>query len=509
MLPTFPASVESVEEWLEHLQLQRYNKSFAALGVHDLPNLDDEQLVGLGVAIVGHRKRILIGAKSLVPMPSPPLTTAPPNSIASSSTHGPKSTVSSGRTSVSHGTAETAQLLAARRPRGESIESAIRRRLAPRIVPLLVLLSVCMCGAIAPRLPHHQGATVYIVGWWAAIAAVGASFWPTDELLRSGWGWKFTMALHGSLGLTLSRVAFEVWPLTTQYPLASQGALHRLSTTVYLAYIVSAFILALVGRVSWWHIRLLFAVFPSNRFLPLVGLHVLEVLSASTPSLEAGSLSGEKTVLLLRRPTHACFYTICRASDTVAQAWLLAGVEVIAVCLIALLSSPGNRRFFAKHSGLAHVRLRLGEIRGLSSAEEAEERGGPSPIQKYLAGEAVENNEAVGNTKAVGGGEGTAPAGSERSSEKRRRLKVWWAPGHPHVPPPDEPTRDDPQNAAATLYGLAPSGPQILNSSRSTAPAAPESYSGSKSAGGKLPIRAAVREIWSGSDSSGEREKGE
>ena len=150
------------------------------------------------------------------------------------------------------------------------------------------------------------------------------------------------MALHGSLGLTLSRVAFEVWPLTTQYPLASQGALHRLSTTVYLAYIVSAFILALVGRVSWWHIRLLFAVFPSNRFLPLVGLHVLEVLSASTPSLEAGSLSGEKTVLLLRRPTHACFYTICRASDTVAQAWLLAGVEVIAVCLIALLSSPAT-----------------------------------------------------------------------------------------------------------------------------------------------------------------------
>ena len=100
MLPTFPTTVQSVEEWLEHLQLQRYNKSFAALGVHDLPNLDDEQLVGLGVAIVGHRKRILIGAKSLVPMPSPPLTTAPPNSIASSSTHGPKSTVSSGGTSV-------------------------------------------------------------------------------------------------------------------------------------------------------------------------------------------------------------------------------------------------------------------------------------------------------------------------------------------------------------------------------------------------------------------------
>ena len=138
------------------------------------------------------------------------------------------------------------------------------------------------------------------------------------------------------------------------YTLTSQRLLHQWTTMLYLCFIVKALADALAGHASWRQLRVLMLVFPSNRFLPLVGLHLLE----------GGTV--------LRRPTHECYYTVCRASDTVAEAWMLAGMEMVGVWLIAMLCSPENRQLVARCSGLTHVRLRLGEITGIAPAAWAE-----------------------------------------------------------------------------------------------------------------------------------------
>ena len=68
MACTFPSSANTVDEWLNALNLARYAPQLAAAGlqVSQLPTITDEQLSAFGVAILGHRKRMLQASKELV-----------------------------------------------------------------------------------------------------------------------------------------------------------------------------------------------------------------------------------------------------------------------------------------------------------------------------------------------------------------------------------------------------------------------------------------------------------
>ena len=87
----FPTSAESVDGWLDALNLARYKPNFASAGVQvsQLSALTDESLQAAGVAMVGHRKRMLQASKELAvnapvdpeAMPAPP----PPAAAAGSS----------------------------------------------------------------------------------------------------------------------------------------------------------------------------------------------------------------------------------------------------------------------------------------------------------------------------------------------------------------------------------------------------------------------------------------
>lgn len=79
MACSFPSSAETVDGWLDALNLARYKPTFAAAGVQvsQLPALTDDSLQAAGVAMIGHRKRMLQASKELVghammPEPAPP-----------------------------------------------------------------------------------------------------------------------------------------------------------------------------------------------------------------------------------------------------------------------------------------------------------------------------------------------------------------------------------------------------------------------------------------------------
>ena len=52
----------STEEWLAALNMGRHAHLFAELSVSDLPDLTDARLKMMGISIIGHRRRILMGA---------------------------------------------------------------------------------------------------------------------------------------------------------------------------------------------------------------------------------------------------------------------------------------------------------------------------------------------------------------------------------------------------------------------------------------------------------------
>ena len=82
MACVFPTTAQSVDEWLDALNLARYKPVLASAGLHvaALPSLTDEALSAAGVAVVGHRRRMLQAAKELMP-PANEAQGAPPAQV--------------------------------------------------------------------------------------------------------------------------------------------------------------------------------------------------------------------------------------------------------------------------------------------------------------------------------------------------------------------------------------------------------------------------------------------
>ena len=66
MACSFPNSVDSIDEWLAALGMQRYSTAFVGIPVEQICELTDVRLQELGVKVVGHRRRLLIGASHLL-----------------------------------------------------------------------------------------------------------------------------------------------------------------------------------------------------------------------------------------------------------------------------------------------------------------------------------------------------------------------------------------------------------------------------------------------------------
>ena len=66
----FPSSAESVDSWLDAINMARYKPVFEKAGITQVAQLcclTDEQVQAAGVALVGHRKRLLQAMKELTP----------------------------------------------------------------------------------------------------------------------------------------------------------------------------------------------------------------------------------------------------------------------------------------------------------------------------------------------------------------------------------------------------------------------------------------------------------
>jgi hypothetical protein len=61
----YPLRAHSTDEWLTALNMEQYASAFAGTLPRMLRSLTDSQLKEMGVRIVGHRKRLLIGASHL------------------------------------------------------------------------------------------------------------------------------------------------------------------------------------------------------------------------------------------------------------------------------------------------------------------------------------------------------------------------------------------------------------------------------------------------------------
>jgi len=61
----FPAVADSVAQWLDAIKLGRYNDQFASVSVEELSALTNDRLTELGIAIPGHRARLLQAARQL------------------------------------------------------------------------------------------------------------------------------------------------------------------------------------------------------------------------------------------------------------------------------------------------------------------------------------------------------------------------------------------------------------------------------------------------------------
>lgn len=62
------SQVNSVEEWLESLKMNRYKDSFTEAGyvrLEDIAMLSQSDLPRLGVTLVGHQKKIMKGIHSI------------------------------------------------------------------------------------------------------------------------------------------------------------------------------------------------------------------------------------------------------------------------------------------------------------------------------------------------------------------------------------------------------------------------------------------------------------
>lgn len=68
----FPTSADSVNEWLDAINMARYKPAFEKAGITQVAQLcylTDDQVQAAGVSLVGHRKRLLQAIKELVPPP--------------------------------------------------------------------------------------------------------------------------------------------------------------------------------------------------------------------------------------------------------------------------------------------------------------------------------------------------------------------------------------------------------------------------------------------------------
>src|SRR6476646_10712106 len=75
-----------VGAWLRELDLEQYEAAFRANGVseEDLPHLTAEDLEGLGVIAIGHRRRLLVAIAKLQDGPASSQAVTPPGDQSTS-----------------------------------------------------------------------------------------------------------------------------------------------------------------------------------------------------------------------------------------------------------------------------------------------------------------------------------------------------------------------------------------------------------------------------------------
>ena len=420
MACSFPTAITTVDEFLAPLNMERYAETFAGLSVEAIKGLTDSQLKEMGVAIKGHRARILMGVETLVAGKRARLNRladerheqntsrerilqaelerileeerilkaetaleaerlederraagAPTSSRATSSTSRESNRVRMGTIPEEDGE--------------RSVDAALRRRLAPRII-LAVALVLALIGAAVvaegtasmsqlhlckqqggkcPRKTMQKIMPYLLPAFWTASQvasmAVMACLWPTDAALQTGWGRRCTMVLSGALAAAGAQLLKKTWHLTTLYRLYEQTLVHQGMFTAWFLLTLSDFIQSALGTNTWAHARVVGAVRGCVPILCYVGLLVLE---------DGG---------YRRPPKDWCHIPPCQASESHLESCVGITIYALGACVTAILLTPENRMAMGRRSGLAHVPLALSDIhvsdvRHLS--EEVELEGG-------------------------------------------------------------------------------------------------------------------------------------
>ena len=241
------------------------------------------------------------------------------------------------------------QKIPLRPPVHEQAQAAFHKRLARRRASVVVILCAATfwfpsCWAVVSALVPSAAS--------AAGVATLASFLPEDADMRSPIGTKITVALSGTLALAW--ITQLSTPEKELYPYASQRSLHIVTYALLFAWNFGVCCVALIprwsGGMTWAYHRLGIAITGTSGLLALVGLQLLE---------------GDHGVagLFLGRPHHACYLAVCINGVALAETWVAARVEAVGMIALALVTTPGWRRWIATRTRFAHVHLRLADVK--------------------------------------------------------------------------------------------------------------------------------------------------
>ena len=428
MACSFPTVITTVDDFLKALNMERYKNAFSDLSIDSIRGLTDEQLLQLGVAVKGHRTRILMGVETLnsgeqaridrvatilhernetstelLERRNAQLVEASPTEVSSrldrsaaSYTFADPASESEYETDYPGRESESDDNKAeADDDTDRSIEVVLRRKLTRRIAVsiALLLLLVLACYAMLIDYSHRLvlvmsdkpalgknrlwNSQVLAVAYRIGFTAVTASFWPTDAALQTGWGQRCTAVMHTATMLGWTAQIRVSWGLTDLYPLPAQTYLHKSAMTLVLLFFFHDFIHSLRGTNTWGFTRSIVAAKGSVLPLSLIGLRLLE-----------------------GTPAHACYFQVCLAYETLLEAWACALWMAFSFWSVALLSTPDNRMVIARLTGLAHVPLALNDIHVSNSkhlrkeVEEGDVRRGVSWGVPIVVGQKVAAKKA-------------------------------------------------------------------------------------------------------------------
>ena len=419
----YPSRVDSVEEWLAALRLSVHVEAFSGVRVHELHSLTDERLRTLGIDLVGHRKRLLIGAKALHASTEADAETAAPNEIPAggcAACAAACQTPAAVPTSCSCGATASPDADSSSPSPGASSSASPGKGTTPPLMRRRGSASGWRAGDRCPSIseeyyrssddePEEQEPLQRRERREALVPARPPRRGVAEALeatitVRFGRCIVFGLVLLCAQLVVMSpylksthaaRIFLIVWGAST---LAFFGAFFPtdvdlqagLGRRCMMILTGTALLVLVYNDRQLWHLTALYPL-SSQTILHRAKLTILPAHLLSTfllaysgratwvlyrllcfvPTLDILNLVGLHLLEndgLFRPPTHACYAFACQASESVMEAWKVSIGFTLSGWMLFRMTRPQIRNYLAWRTGAHRVVLQLGDIRDVREA---------------------------------------------------------------------------------------------------------------------------------------------